>query len=232
MLNRSQHLSLLQDLLRKIYLNRSLRTCLGFKGGTALLLFHQLDRFSTDLDFDLLDENFAAEEINLILRNYAGQIGTIKEKDSSNGPQSIRIIVSYKNDATKNIKLDVSKRRFSSSYEIKNYLGISIKVMVKEDIFAHKLVATTDRSNSTNRDLYDLYFMLDQKWNFNDEIIKERLGKSFQEYLPELIEHIKNRDRKHILNGIGEVLGSEKKIWVKDNLLDELVFKLECLSAS
>jgi predicted nucleotidyltransferase component of viral defense system len=51
---------------------------LGFKGGTAAYLFYGLERFSTDLDFDLLSsdkEDFIFETINNILARY----GTIKK---------------------------------------------------------------------------------------------------------------------------------------------------------
>lgn len=231
MLNRNLHMSLLQDLLRKIFLNRNLASRLAFKGGTALLLFHGLDRFSTDLDFDLLDEKANSDYIYQSLINYGKQIGEIKEADSNNGPKSIRVIISYKNDATANIKLDVSKRKSVSNYEIQNLLGMQFKVMVKEDIFAHKLVAITDRINRTNRDLYDAYFMLSQNWSFNETIIESRLDKSFQAYLPSLIRHVEKTDRRHILSGLGEILDPERKLWVKEKLLDELLYKLKQLES-
>lgn len=229
MLNRDHHNTLLQDLLRKIFSNRTLAPILAFKGGTAMMMFHSLDRFSTDLDFDLLNNQVDSKLIDKQLRSYAQEFGTIKEANSANGKESIRIVVSYADDLTRNIKLDVSKRDYGSNYEIKNLLGLDMKVMVKEDIFAHKLVATTDRINRTNRDLYDLYFMFENGWKFNEEIIRTRLNKSFKDYLPELISHIQSTDTKHILSGLGDLIDKEKKDWVKNKLVPELVYKLEQL---
>ena len=42
------------QILRDIYSDLELANYLGFKGGTALMFFHGLPRFSVDLDFNLL----------------------------------------------------------------------------------------------------------------------------------------------------------------------------------
>jgi len=46
---------------------------LGFKGGTAAMLFYGLPRFSVDLDFDLLDSDkkeLVLEKISQLLPRY------------------------------------------------------------------------------------------------------------------------------------------------------------------
>ena len=48
------HKTLLFQILKDIYLDTSISPYIGFKGGTAALMFYGLDRFSVDLDFDLL----------------------------------------------------------------------------------------------------------------------------------------------------------------------------------
>src|SRR3989338_7647822 len=57
MFNASLHKTVLITILKEVYSDPELRTALGFKGGTAALLFYDLPRYSVDLDFDLLDEN-------------------------------------------------------------------------------------------------------------------------------------------------------------------------------
>ena len=39
------------------YSDTTIAPFLGFKGGTAAFMFYELNRFSVDLDFDLLEEN-------------------------------------------------------------------------------------------------------------------------------------------------------------------------------
>ena len=53
----SIHKNILFQILKDIYSDTTIAPLLGFKGGTAALLFFELDRFSVDLDFDLFDSN-------------------------------------------------------------------------------------------------------------------------------------------------------------------------------
>ena len=79
MLDRNFHKTILLQILKDIYTNASIGPALGFKGGTAAHFFYDLDRFSVDLDFDLLketDEDVVFNPIEGILREY----GSIKEK--------------------------------------------------------------------------------------------------------------------------------------------------------
>lgn len=57
MLNKDLHRAVLINTLNTIYSDSQIRTLVGFKGGTAAVLFYKLPRFSVDLDFDLLDES-------------------------------------------------------------------------------------------------------------------------------------------------------------------------------
>lgn len=41
-------------ILKDIYSEIELANCLGFKGGSALMFFYDLPRFSVDLDFNLI----------------------------------------------------------------------------------------------------------------------------------------------------------------------------------
>ena len=51
------HRTILFQILKDVYTDTSIAPYLGFKGGTAAFMFYGLDRFSVDLDFDLLDES-------------------------------------------------------------------------------------------------------------------------------------------------------------------------------
>jgi predicted nucleotidyltransferase component of viral defense system len=51
----NKHKFLIVQILKDIYADLELSRYLGFKGGTALMLFYDLPRFSVDLDFNLLD---------------------------------------------------------------------------------------------------------------------------------------------------------------------------------
>ncbi len=51
----ARHRTILFQILKDIYSDSEISPYLGFKGGTAAVMFYGLKRFSVDLDFDLLD---------------------------------------------------------------------------------------------------------------------------------------------------------------------------------
>lgn len=52
----STHYSYLYNILKDIASDNELSPLLLFKGGTSLMFFHDLPRFSVDLDFSLIDK--------------------------------------------------------------------------------------------------------------------------------------------------------------------------------
>ena len=69
----NKHRFFLLQILKDIYSDIELANLLGFKGGTSLMFFYDLPRFSVDLDFNLLDktkEKPVYDKIRKILLNY------------------------------------------------------------------------------------------------------------------------------------------------------------------
>lgn len=223
MLNRNVHKTLLLQILKDIYTDSSLGPMLGFKGGTATNFFYDLGRFSVDLDFDLLNgdkEAYVFEKIEKILREY----GTIKEKYRKK--HTLLFVISY-DKKSQNIKVEINRRVFGSRYELKNYLGISMLIMVREDMFAHKLVAVLERAKTANRDVYDIWYFLKNRWPINKEIVERRTKTSFRDHLKKCIEFIDSLSNRTILFGMGELLDEKQKAWVKTNLKKDTVFLLK-----
>ena len=221
--DRKTHKTVLVQILKEIYTDTSIGPILGFKGGTAAYLFYDLGRFSVDLDFDLLDEN-KEEYVFVTIEKILKGFGTIKEKHQKR--HTIFFVLSYDSEA-QNIKVEISRRSFGSRYELKNYLGISMLVMVKEDMFAHKLVALLDRGKTANRDIFDIWSFLKNNWEINKEIVEKRTGLPFKEYLKKCIDFIESYSDRYILAGMGELLDEEQKAWAKANLKKDLLFLLK-----
>lgn len=219
MINKEKHRFILLNILKDIYKDPQIRTSLGFKGGTALYFFYDLPRFSTDLDFDLIngEEKVVMKRLKKILKNY----GSLKE--ATNKRNTLFFLLSYDEDA-KNIKVEISKRDYPNEYELKDYLGVSMKVMKKEYMFSHKLVALLDRPAIANRDLFDIWFFMKENTDFNKEIVKIRTNLEVKKYFDNCIEKIKNINENYLLQGMGEVLEESQKDWVKNNLKEELIF--------
>ena len=225
-LNHVNHKTVLIRILKDIYSHPGIGPILGFKGGTAAYLFYGLDRFSVDLDFDLLDsdkKDYVFQEIKNILEKY----GRVKIADIKR--YSLIFILAYtdkENDA-QNVKVEINRRNFGSKYEIKSYLGIPLKVMVKEDMAANKLVAFYERIGKTNRDLYDSWFFLSKDWPINRQLIERRTGMEFKDFLQVCIDLLGGMSTKNMLSGMGVLLTEKQKTWVRNRLKDELHFQLE-----
>lgn len=225
------HKNILIHILKDIYGDATVGPFLGFKGGTAVYLLYNLPRFSVDLDFDLLDSNkeeYIFEQIQKII----GKYGHIKEARIKRF--SFFYLLSYENKMQNayNIKVEINRRNFGSQYEVKSYLSIPMKVMVQEDMFAHKLVAMFERLGTTNRDIFDVWFFLKNNWALNEGIIRMRTNMSLQNFLEQCINSLSSMNNRSILSGLGELLNPEQKIWVKKHLLEETIFLLKLKIAS
>jgi predicted nucleotidyltransferase component of viral defense system len=219
----STHKTILFQILKDIYSDTRIAPFLGFKGGTAALLFYGLDRFSIDLDFDLLDED--KEEIVFErVTNIVGRYGTIREANRKRF--GIFYVLSYE-DKARHIKVEINRRQFGSRYEIKTYLGVSMLVMIPEDVFAHKLVAMHERIGKTSRDIYDVWFFLRQRFPINREIVQERSGVSFDAFLQICIEQLEKMSNRKILDGVGELLTPSQKDWAKSKLREDTISMLK-----
>lgn len=222
-LNISTHKTILFQILKDIYSNTNIAPFLGFKGGTATLMFYNLDRFSVDIDLDLLDESkedIVFEEVNKIVKKY----GVLKE--SYKKRFNLFYLLSYENKS-QNVKVEINRRTFGSKYEIKTYLGVSMQVMVSEDLFAHKLMAMHERIGKTSRDIYDVWFFLSNRFPINQEIVEKRSGLSFDKLVEKCIEQLEKLDNKHILEGLGELLTPSQKDWARAKLKEETISLLK-----
>jgi len=222
----TKHKNIMIKILKDIYTDNTLGPVLGFKGGTAALLFYGLDRFSVDLDFDLLDEtkeDYVFKQIKKILENY----GTIKEAQKKRF--NLFYLLSYieKAQGEQNIKIEVNRRNFDSKYEVTNYYGISMLVMTKEDMFAHKMVAMYERIEKTSRDVFDVWYFLQNDWPINKQIVENRTKMSYREFLSNSIKALEKLNNNNILAGMGELLDKKQKIWAKTNLKKDVLFLLK-----
>jgi predicted nucleotidyltransferase component of viral defense system len=222
------HKNILVRILKDIFAAPGVGPLVGFKGGTAAFLFYGLDRFSVDLDFDLLNhgkKEAVFERVAAILKVY-GEL-----KDSRQKRHSLFYVLSYhdKQQNAQNVKVEINLRDFGSRYELKSYLGIPMNVMVRRDMAAHKLVALYERKGSTSRDIFDVCFFLRNQWPVNIEIIERRTRLSFDTFLDCCIDIVGKKTGRSILSGIGELLDSRQKSWVKEKLKSETLFSLRLL---
>lgn len=223
----TKHKTNLTNILIDIYKDSLLGSVLGFKGGTAALLFYDLPRFSVDLDFDLVaDFKDGSEDFeNMIKRMTKLLSEKYTIKDQSQKFNTLFWLVSY-GDGFAHIKVEVSTRENPfNHYILKSFYGSKIKVLDIKDMIAHKMVALTERSSIANRDLFDVYYFLGTPYasEINYDVIKHRTGKDAKEFYKFLVEFVSKIDPRSVLNGLGEVLDESQKDWAKAKLIKEIL---------
>jgi len=219
MVNVNKHKFFLTQILKDIYSDIELANCLGFKGGTALMFFYDLPRFSVDLDFNLLDlakEKTVYEKVRKILLKY-GNI--FDEAMKFYGP----IIVLDYGVGERKLKIEISNRQWDNHYERKNLLGINMQVMVAPDMFAHKLCALLDREELTNRDIFDSWFFMQKQTPINKKIVETRMEMPLADYIQKCIDHLESMSDRGILNGLGELMDEDMKKFVRAKLRTETI---------
>lgn len=230
MLNKEKHQLIMGQILKDIYADISMSSLLGLKGGTCAYFFYGLPRFSVDLDFDMLEQSeekqkIISDKIAVILKKY-GQV-----KDHYVKKHTLFSLLSYGNE-DHNIKIEINIRKLvadvRSHYEAREYLGILVLVAQKDYLFGGKLVALTSRLKPVMRDVFDADYFAKNRWDINEEIIKNATNKSLKDYLPDCIAFIEKINNKKILQGLGELVNGEKeKDWIRNNLKSDTVFMLK-----
>jgi len=213
----------LVQILKDIYADIELAACLGFKGGTALMFFYELPRFSVDLDFNLIQVEKQAvvyDKIRKILLKY----GSIH--DEAQKFYGLILVLDY-GFAERKLKVEISNRAFEDRYEVKNLLGIPVKVMVAADMFAHKLCALLDRSVFTNRDVFDCWYFMSKQIPVNKSIIENRMQMPYANYLQQCIDKLENTKGKSMLQGLGELMDQNIKLFVRTRLRSETISLLK-----
>lgn len=223
MLNRNKHRLILFNIIRDIYKNK-IGAFLGFKGGTMAYFFYDLDRFSVDLDFDLLNlkKLFLVKKNLLIILQKYGEI-----KETIDKYFTLFYLLSYEK-GHRNIKIEISKRNIISSYDTKNFYGLDVLVQKIEDAFATKILASLTRKKIAYRDYYDLFFYLKKGINPNEKIIKKVLNKNLTETLLSLKKEVESKvSNEKIIEAIGELVDESKKNFIKKSFKKELLSYLD-----
>lgn len=221
-MNKEKHQFMMVSVLKEIYSDPQLRGVLGFKGGTAAFLFYDLPRLSVDLDFDILDES-KLQVVFDKMKKILSSLGELQEARKKR--YTLFFLLSYAKRERK-IKIEISKRKTVSSFEMKNYLGIPVLVMKKEDMIAGKLSALLTRKKFASRDLFDFLFFLKQEWKINEKIIREKTNFSLPQALNRAIGIVQRVPGRKVLNGLGELIDSKEKILIKENLKKDLIFQI------
>lgn len=161
---------------------------LAFKGGTALYKFHNLNRFSEDLDFTIGARRFSVERaVERTIRDSAaiGITGTIEEMRSYRNECNVRLmfcgpLYDGRKESLTRITINLSSRERPQMVErlllIPSYKEIpafELYVLDPRELLAEKVRAIMTRSKP--RDVYDLWFLLKKGVPIDIDLINRKL---------------------------------------------------------
>ncbi len=165
---------------------------ISFLGGTCLRFAHEINRFSEDLDFDLIKkENFDVDELMLDIKGRL-ELQGFEVDACTKTTEKIHIVFFRFRNVLREFGLNVSKdEKILIKFEIDfdPYLNIETETKFSdsfnerfpmlvnslETLFAQKVLAIIFRPYQKGRDFYDLVWFLSQKKiEPNYEIFKEK----------------------------------------------------------
>jgi len=223
-------------LLSAILQDTVLAKSLIFKGGTCAALRGWLDRFSVDLDFDLIGVDKQADFRDRLHRHF--KVLNLEIKDESK--RHLQFFLKYdapsfnRNTLKLEINDDVSPFGQSEIATL-DELNVVALTQTQSTMVASKMVAALGRFKQhqaiAGRDFYDLHYFLSHGYEVNQKIIEERTGSSFAAYCTELTEFITTQVTDSILyedlNPLIERIRLKKSV---RNLKTELLWLLNGLS--
>ena len=178
---------------------------LVFKGGTALLFFYGLNRFSEDLDFTVVkdvDLKKLCENVEQSLA-YVGMPKRIGQKKDTAVSFSFKVGAEgplYDKEISRCfVDVEISKREIVEHFETKevrsiypDILPFTVCVMKQEEIVAEKIRAILKRNYA--RDVYDLHFLLRRGCIIDSSLVQKKM--EFYHEVFKKAEFLKKVDEK------------------------------------
>lgn len=226
------HRAWLYRLLIGIADDAFLASILRFKGGTCAAMRSIIERFSIDLDFDLLEPK-QIPSVRKHLEVIFKKLGLTIKEQSQRAPQ---YFLKYPNVAEERntIQLDIAfPPPKSNEYEPIRFNDIDriIHCHTIPTAFANKLVTVRDRYETfrsiAGRDIFDIHTFFIKAYRYRSEVIEERTGKSATEFLKILKTFIEDHVTQTILDqDLNSLLPPEQFQKIRKNLKREVLMFL------
>lgn len=229
------------DILSVLY-SSPINKILVFRGGTALRLCHQNNRYSEDLDFTLV--NGTKFELNYmsffkksfekkIQNKYGLDIEFIETKDDENCVKkyTVKVLLPLANNQKAKINIEIAQiPSYDNSLKtvINNYpnefsVNTFVRVESKEEILADKIIALGTREYLKYRDFWDIKFLQDIHIKLNYDFVRQKIKdyeiENFYEKFAQKLSFIEQNDlRADFEYGMSRFLTPQLFEFVRDNV--------------
>lgn len=234
----------LQQLLIAVVDDQYLSQFICFKGGTCAEMSGFLDRFSVDLDFDIVrkvDEKKFRSRIKMITKRLDLIDDNKQSLASKAGKNKESLFFNFKYKAPQNQRNKLKFSFFqnivaSNVYEPRFLPEINRTVTCQTigTMFANKLVTPIDRyerhKEIEGRDIYDIYHFFQQGYELNEAVVKERTKLELNEYVKKLVKFIdENVTDKMIAEDLNMLLPLPKFTKIRKTLKQDTLLYLRNL---
>ncbi|MFB6133327.1 MAG: nucleotidyl transferase AbiEii/AbiGii toxin family protein [Halanaeroarchaeum sp.] len=176
----------LQDIVL-LSLSRETADEVVFKGGTALLKFYQLDRFSEDLDFSAHRPVEFSDIVDIAVRALETYGASVAERSTDETDQAFHTrlgiegpLYTGERRSLSFLRLEINKGSTVSRIRTPRYTPqfsdiptFDLAVLDEAEILAEKLRALVTRREP--RDLYDIYHLLHTSVDIDPALVQEKL---------------------------------------------------------
>jgi len=171
-----------------LYTISNIRRLLVFKGGTALYKFYNLNRFSEDLDFDIIAKRFNVSKfINDTKRNLEliGMKRTLSDLKEYSNEINIKFTIrgplyDGRKESMSRVTINLSKREQPKKIDEKLLIGrypeipsFSLCILDAKEIAAEKVRCILTREKP--RDVYDIWFLFKKGISIDIKTINMKL---------------------------------------------------------
>lgn len=205
-----------------------LATALAFKGGTALRLVYGCDRYSDDLDFDIVRSGTTPQEILRRLQTIANTL-TLEVTDAWVKRRTILLEIRDTGWRRK-LKIEVSSLLRSARVQtvVKNIVtpvypaSVNVLTYGLPTLLAGKIRAVIERRNRTPRDLYDLFWLLSRGTDVDGIYLRVASGESVSKtprgLAMQLQKAVSAYDGRQIRSELGSLLPRHLRAWTVKSL--------------
>jgi len=209
---------------------------LTFMGGTCLKFVYQLERFSEDLDFELIKKGLEYDELAAYLEKELGRLGFVVDTRVKKTPNIVIIFIKFSEVMQQvglsnyagqklKIKFEIDPRPSPKiAYESRRIAAygkfFSLIANTLPTIYAQKIIAVANRPYQKGRDFYDLIWFLAQKnLEPNYKLLQEKniQARNRKEALAALKKFIARSDLKQAAREVRPFLyHPEQARWILD----------------
>jgi len=204
-----------------------LATHLAFKGGTALRLVYLCDRYSDDLDFDLVRREESPAKILERLRLLA--MKQTLEITDAHVKRATVLLEAREHGWKRQLKIEISilPRPGGIHTVVKNIVtplhptSVNVLTYPLPVLLSGKILAMLERPHPTPRDLYDLFWLLSRKVEEDELYLRAAARQKYADrktLYGALLSRLETYADKQIATELGALLPLKQRAWARSSL--------------